>query len=151
MASCWLKLPLNLIPFSGGRDSIGPPMCWNGGQATTSPTTRSSAPWSTGSTTSTKWLFYLYTLQQSWARDKTTATHCSDYTTMFLGQKWLIISLCLYSLRLLHLVTEASPFFVFFIVPESSLTLSLCRCREYEKLSRAQHCYIGSSWCILIL
>ena len=42
-------------------------------------------------------------------------------------------------------------FFVFFIVTESSLTLSLCRCREYEKLSRAQLCYIGSSWCILFL
>ena len=39
-----------------------------------------------------------------------TRQHGHDNVAMFSGQKWLIIKVCLYSMCLLHLDTEASAF-----------------------------------------
>ena len=67
-----------------------------------------------------------------------TRQHCRDSVTMFSGQKWLIIALCLPSVWLLHLYTETLLLLIFFHVPDA-----LLHCRIVTvalSLSRSQLC-----------
>ena len=70
---------------------------------------------------------------QSWARDNTAATTWPSFQCIF----YFVFALCIYSLWLLHVDTEALTFSFFFLLT-TVLTLSRCRCREAKNLSRAQ-------------
>ena len=80
----------------------------------------------------TPWIIQFY--NQSWARDNTTATTWP----CFQAKQLLSITLCLYSFWLLHWDNKTLTFFVFYFCLWSSITLSRCRCREINQLSRAQ-------------